>query len=138
MRPLKKSTFALFFGNRGFFPPELMMQARKEMSEKLNELGHQTLMLDADATKHGAVSNLSDAQKYANFLKENEGKFDGVILTLPNFGDESAAVNALKESKVPIYIHAYPDTLDKMSPQVAFPVLRMFRFVWTYLTGPVN
>ena len=116
MRPLKKSTFALFFGNRGFFPPELMMQARKEMSEKLNELGHQTLMLDADATKHGAVSNLSDAQKYANFLKENEGKFDGVILTLPNFGDESAAVNALKESKVPIYIHAYPDTLDKMSP----------------------
>ena len=98
MSPLKKSTFALFFGNRGFFPPELMMQARKEISEKLSELGHQTLLLDPDVTQHGAVSNLSDAQKYANFLKENKDKFDGIVLTLPNFGDESAAVKALKEA----------------------------------------
>ncbi len=51
----KKSTFALFFGNRGQFPAELIAQARSEMSEALKALGLETLMLDADATNIGAI-----------------------------------------------------------------------------------
>ena len=45
------------------------------------------------------------------------GKFDGVILCLPNFGDETGAVSALQDAGVPIYILAYPDELDKMDFQ---------------------
>ena len=116
MRPNNKSTFALFFGNRGFFPPELIGQARDEMAEVLKKLGHNTLMLDISATRHGAVSNKEDARTYANFLKQNAGKYDGVILALPNFGDESSAVESLREAGVPIFIHGYPDELDKMAP----------------------
>jgi len=116
MRPLGKSTFAVFFANRGFFPPELMAQARQELSRILKSLGHEILMLDADATAHGAVSTPQEAQVYANFIEKNKGKFQGIILTLPNFGDESAAVNALRHADVPILIHGYPDELGKMSP----------------------
>jgi L-fucose isomerase-like protein len=117
MRPNKKSTFALFFGNRGFFPPELILHAREELSSVLKRLGHETLMMDVSATKYGAVSNKEDAKKYADFLKENQSKFDGVILSLPNFGDESSAVEALRQANVPILIQGYPDDLDKMAPK---------------------
>ncbi len=113
-----KSTFALFFGNRGFFPASLQAGARKEMMAALKNLGHKVLTLDAKATRHGAVETPMEGQVYANFLRENAGKFDGVILSLPNFGDETGAVAALKDAGVPIFIQAYPDELDKMAPEV--------------------
>ncbi len=53
---------------------------------------------------------------YARFLRENRGQFDGVIVCLANFGDETGAVAALKDAGVPILIQAYPDELDKLSP----------------------
>ena len=35
---------------------------------------------------------------------------------LPNFGDETGAVAALKDAGVPIFVQAYPDEYDKMAP----------------------
>jgi L-fucose isomerase-like protein len=110
----KKSTFALYFGNRGFFPESLIAIAREEVSQTLKKLGHGILMMDASLTRYGAVESPEEGRKYANFLDNNRGKFDGVILVLPNFGDETGAVSALQDAKVPIYILAYPDELDKM------------------------
>ena len=112
-----KTTFALFFGNRGFFPSSLMEGARKEMADVLERLGYGYLMLDAAATRYGAVESPAEGKKYANFLKANAGKFQGVILSLPNFGDETGAVAALKDAGVPILVQAYPDELDKMAPE---------------------
>ena len=112
----EESTFALFLGNRGFFPASLLAGARQEMAEVLKGLGHDVLMLDAGATRYGAVETVREGQLYANFLRENAGKYDGVILCLPNFGDETGAVAALKDAGVPILIQAYPDELDKMAP----------------------
>ncbi|MHB1191347.1 MAG: L-fucose/L-arabinose isomerase family protein, partial [Armatimonadota bacterium] len=112
----KKSTFALYFGNRGFFPGSLMESARKEMVSVLKGLGHDVLILDANATRFGAVETPAEGEIYANFLKANAGKYDGVILSLPNFGDENGAVAALKDTDVPILVQAYPDELDKMAP----------------------
>ncbi|MEN6384379.1 MAG: hypothetical protein ABFD79_04200 [Phycisphaerales bacterium] len=117
MRRCGKSRFALFFGNRGFFPPKLILEAREEISSQLTKMGHDVLMMDVGATHYGAVSNKTDAVKYSNFLRDNAGKFDGIILSLPNFGDESSAVEAIRDANVPIYIHAYPDELDKMAPK---------------------
>ncbi len=111
-----KSTFALFFGNRGFFPASLIAEARIELPRVLKEAGHDVLMLDEAATRHGAVETTREGEVYANFLRANRGKFDGVILCLPNFGDETGAVSALKEADVPILIQAYPDDMDKMAP----------------------
>lgn len=111
-----KSTFVVLFGNRGFFPPELIAAARQEFQDVLGHLGHNVLMMPSDATAHGALSNRDDAQKAANFLKEHEDQYQGVIISLPNFGDESSLVNAVKDVEAPILVHAYPDDLDKMAP----------------------
>ncbi len=112
-----KSTFALYFGNRGFFPGSLMASAREEMDRVIKGLGHKTLMLDAAATRFGAVETPAEGEIYAKFLKEHAGEFDGVVLSLPNFGDETGAVAALKDAGVPIFVQAYPDELTKMAPE---------------------
>jgi L-fucose isomerase-like protein len=112
----EKTTFALFFGTRGFFPSSLIKGAREELPAVLRKLGHGTLVLEESATPHGAVETVREGERYAQFLRENRGKFGGVILCLPNFGDETGAVAALKDAGVPIFIQAYPDDLGKMSP----------------------
>jgi len=112
----QKTTFALFFGNRGFFPASLIASAREEMARVLREWGHDVLMLDAEATRYGAVETAREGQIYARFLAENRGKFGGVILCLPNFGDETGALNALQDAGVPILVQGYPDEMDKMAP----------------------
>jgi len=112
-----KGTFAVFFGNRGFFPASLQAGARKEMVSALRKLGHKAITLDAKATRHGAVETPAEGRRYAEFLSANRGKFDGVILCLPNFGDETGAVAALKDAGVPILIQAYPDELGRMAPK---------------------
>ena len=113
----QKTTFALFFGNRGFFPASLIAQAREELARVLKSWGHDVLMLEGSATRYGAVETPQEGQIYANFLWENRGKFGGVILCLPNFGDETGAVAALGEAGVPILVQAYPDELTKMAPE---------------------
>ncbi len=111
---MKNTTFALFFGNRGFFPESLIADARKELQERLEQLGYGALAMPADATPHGAVESVADGGKYAAWLATKRGQFDGVLLCLPNFGDETGAVAALKDAGVPILIHAYPDEPGKM------------------------
>lgn len=111
---LRKTSFALFFGNRGFFPESLIASARKEVSTRLESLGYGVLTSDEKATRYGAVESPEEGRVYAAFLEKNKGKFDGVILCLPNFGDETGAVEALRDANVPIYILAYPDEPDKM------------------------
>ena len=113
---MNKTTFALFFGNRGFFPASLIAGAREEMKRTLNELGHSVLMLDDNATRYGAVETLQEGEVYANFLRAHRGEFGGVILCLPNFGDENGAVAALQDAGAPIWIQAYPDDYDLMGP----------------------
>ena len=112
----EKTTFALFFGNRGFFPSALIEEARDALPRLLKGWGHDSLMLDAGATPFGAVESSAEGEIYANFLRQNQGKFGGVILCLPNFGDETGAVSALRDAGVPILVQGYPDELDKMAP----------------------
>jgi L-fucose isomerase-like protein len=114
----QKSRFALYFGNRGFFPASLQAEAREELPRVLEAAGHEVIMLDAQATRYGAVETPQEGQIFANFLRQNQGKYDGVILSLPNFGDENGAVAALKESGVPILVQAYPDEFDRMAPEL--------------------
>ena len=113
---VERTTFALFFGNRGFFPASLMASAREEMTRRLKELGHNVLIMDESATRHGAVETPAEGRKYAKFLQEHRGQYGGVILCLPNFGDETGAVAALNDADTPILVQAYPDELDKMAP----------------------
>jgi len=111
---MKKKTFALYFGNRGFFPGELVTSAREEIRTVVHAINCDTIELDEGLTKFGAVETIAEGKMYANFLEENRGKFDGVILSLPNFGDENGAMVALQDANVPILIQAYPDEAGMM------------------------
>lgn len=117
MSKMSKMTFALYFGNRGFFPESLIAAARQEMKAVLERLGYNALMLDENATRFGAVETAEEGRKYAAFLKEHKGEYSGVILSLPNFGDENGAIAALEDCGVPILIQAYPDEIGKMDFQ---------------------
>jgi L-fucose isomerase-like protein len=114
---IKKSRFALFLGNRGFFPSSILAQARQQMTDVLTGLGHELLLMEEKATRFGAVETPEEGRRYAAWLESNRGKFDGVILCLPNFGDENGAAEALRQANVPILIQAYPDELAKLSAQ---------------------
>ncbi len=114
----KNTRFALYFGNRGFFAESLISGAREEMERRLGELGYGTIMMPADATRYGAVETPAEGKAYAEFLAQNRGNFDGVIICLPNFGDETGAVASVRDAGVPILVHAYPDELDKMDMSV--------------------
>lgn len=111
---MKKTTFALYFGNRGFFPGELIASARDEMTKVLEKLGFGYIIADENATRYGAVETIEEGAFYKDFLKKHEGEFEGIIICLPNFGDENGAYAALKDANVPILVQAYPDEIGKM------------------------
>lgn len=111
---MEKQTFALYFANRGFFPGSLIAGAREEMTRAVEEAGHGWIAMDAGATRYGAVETPEEGRRYAEFLRENRGRYDGVIMSLPNFGDENGACAALRDVDVPVYIQAYPDEIGRM------------------------
>ncbi|MFA7032009.1 MAG: hypothetical protein WC201_00345 [Bacilli bacterium] len=106
--------FALFFGNRGFFPESLVSGARKDMCLAVTKAGHEYICLDENATKYGAITSENDGWIYAKWLKQHYDEVDGVIMCLPNFSDESGAVKALRDFNKPILIQAYPDEIGHM------------------------
>lgn len=109
--------FALFFGNRGFMPGELILGARDDMIKAVTDAGHEYICMDADATRFGAVETRDEGRLYHDWLKSHEGEYDGVILCMPIFVDENGAVAALQDAGVPILMQAYPDEIGKMDFQ---------------------
>ncbi len=110
----KQTTFALFFGNRGFFPETLIDEARTEIKSRLDALGFNSISMDKSLTRYGAVETIAEGRIFAEFLKKNHGKYQGVFLCLPNFGDENGASEAMRDCDVPIFIQAYPDQQNRM------------------------
>ena len=113
---MKKQKFALLLGNRSIFPGELIAIAQRELKDTIEKLGFEIINPDSSITKNGAVETVEDGIKYASFLKDNQSKYDGIILSLPNFGDENGAIAALNDCNTPIFIHAYSDEIGKMDP----------------------
>ena len=93
-------TFALYIGNRGFFPGEVIESARNEMVAAIKASGNDCIYPDISKTRYGAIETIAEGKIFADFLKENDGKYQGVILCLPNFGDENGAMVALKDVKI--------------------------------------
>ena len=106
--------FAVYFGNRGFFPGELIASAIEDFRSVLAANGHEALMMEGSGTRYDAVETPEEGRAFAAFLEKHSGEYDGVILSLPNFGDENGAVVALRDVKVPILVQAYPDEIGNM------------------------
>ena len=111
---MNTQTFALFFGNRGFMPGDLITAARDEMIKAVTDAGYDYIAMDESLTRYGAVETRNEGRLYADWLKENNGKYDGVILCMPIFVDENGAIEALQDAGVPILMQAYPDEIGKL------------------------
>ena len=116
MLKAEKSKFALFIGNRGSFPAPLLDAARQDMLGVLGGMGHEALALDASLTRHGGGDTAGGPDLRQFPEARMPASTAASILCLPNFGDETGAVAALKDAGVPILVQAYPDELDKMAP----------------------
>ena len=114
---MKKQTFALYFGNRGFMPAELIAGARVDMIKAVTDAGYDYLVMDENLTRYGAVETRDEGRLYHDWLKSHEGEYDGVILCMPIFIDENGAITALQDAGVPILMQAYPDEIGKMDFQ---------------------
>ena len=111
------ATLGVIVGNRGFFPAQLCETGRRDVLKVLEKQGIKAVALPVDATKFGAVESLADAQKCADLFKAHRDEIDGVLVTLPNFGDERAIANTLRWAglNVPVLIHAFSDDGGKMT-----------------------
>ncbi|GAI73000.1 unnamed protein product, partial [marine sediment metagenome] len=110
------STFGLIVGNRDFFPDELARASREEMMKVLQKEGFSVVCPSPEETRFGVVETWEDAKKCVALFKENQEKIDGIIVSLPNFGDEKATSDTIRLSdlEVPVLVHAFPDDLDAL------------------------
>ena len=113
MRPM---TLAVIIGNRDFFPDVLVGEARRDLLKLFQEMEIQPVLLDEQATKLGAVETWEHAKRCAELFRANRDRIDGVLVCLPNFGDEKGVADTLKISglDVPVLVQGYPDDLDKL------------------------
>ncbi|EPX87490.1 L-fucose isomerase/related protein [Rubellimicrobium thermophilum DSM 16684] len=110
-------TLGVVIGSRAFFSPAPCRQAREEVLAQLERLGIGALILPFEATQNGAVQSLADAQLYADFFRRHRDRIDGLVVCLPNFGDEIAIVELVNRARlnVPILLQASNDENDKVS-----------------------
>jgi L-fucose isomerase-like protein len=111
------TTLGVIVGNRGFFPAMLCSTGRTEILATLEREGYRAVALDTETTLHGAVESLSDARACADLFRAHRDEIDGVLVTLPNFGDERAVANTLRWAglNVPVLVHAFNDEGSRMS-----------------------
>jgi L-fucose isomerase-like protein len=109
-----KTTMAVVFGNRDFFPDHLVSEARQDILALFRQMNIDGVMLDEQDTKLGSVETYAHAKACAELFKANSGRIDGILVVLPNFGDEKGVADTIKLSglDVPILVQAYPDDLD--------------------------
>jgi L-fucose isomerase-like protein len=113
----KKMTMGLIIGNRGFFPDHLARDGRTEMTRVLESAGMNVVVASPDETKYGAIETRAEAKKCAELFDARRREIDGVIVSLPNFGDERAIAETLRMANlnVPVLIQATPDSSSSMT-----------------------
>ncbi len=114
---IQNITLGVIIGNRDFFPDKLVSEARTDILKVLKEQGIKAILLGENDTKLGGVETYQDASKCADLFKKHKEKIAGVLVVLPNFGDERGVADALHlaDLKVPVLIQGYPDELNKLN-----------------------
>jgi L-fucose isomerase-like protein len=114
---MAKTTLGVIIGNRDFFPDVLVGEARRDLQRVFDALDIEPVMLDAQATKGGSVETWAHARQCADLFRAQRDRISGVLVCLPNFGDEKGVADTLKLAglNVPILVQAYPDDPAQLS-----------------------
>ena len=109
-------TFGVLISNRSFFPDHLVRTARKQLLSSLEKWGHKVVALSEEDTNMGQTMTHEEARKCAALFQAHAAEIDGVIICLPNFGEEAGIADAIRLSKLdcPILIQACDDDIDKL------------------------
>ena len=110
------ATFGVIMGTRGFFPIELCKDGREAILSVLKKEGHNAVMLSPDDSPYGSVDTYEQSKKCAELFKKHAAEIDGIIVTLPNFGEERGVADAIRLANlnVPVLIQATPDDPKKL------------------------
>jgi L-fucose isomerase-like protein len=110
------STFGVIVGTRSFFNPALAVDGRRQLLRQLEALRYEYVILPETATPTGAVESLADAQHCARLFQQERDRIDGIVVCLPNFGDELGIVNALSLARldVPVLVQACDDDNERV------------------------
>lgn len=113
----KQTTLGVVVANRGFFPNHLCESGRKEVLSVLESQGYKTVALSPDDTPYGTVETIAQSRKCAELFRKHADEIDGIVVTLPNFGDERGVADSLDLAglRVPVLVQAYPDDPAKLS-----------------------
>ncbi len=113
---LKKQTFGVIIATRNIFNAKLAVDARAKVLAKLDQMGFNSIILPAEETPTGNIEGYADAVKCADLFRKNSEVIEGILVVLPNFGDELGVVNSIKMSglKVPVMVMAVDDDNDKV------------------------
>jgi L-fucose isomerase-like protein len=114
---MTKATLGVIVGNRDFFPDRLVSEGRKDILELFHSMDIEPVMLEKTDTKLGSVETYAHAKACAELFRRNADRIEGILVSLPNFGDEKGVADAIKFSglNVPILVQAYPDDLNQLS-----------------------
>jgi L-fucose isomerase-like protein len=114
---MQKTTLGVIVGNRGFFPNHLCETGREDMLRVLAEEGIEAVIVGVEDTNFGSVETLQEAQKCAELFKAHAEEIDGILVTLPNFGEERGIADSVRLAglNVPVLVQATPDETDKMT-----------------------
>ncbi len=114
---LRPVTLGVIVGNRGFFPDHLAVSGRKQILELLDKAGIKTVIVGETETNCGAITTLPEVKLCAQLFRQHRDEIDGILVTLPNFGEERAIADVLRmaDLNVPVLIHAFPDDPKSMT-----------------------
>jgi L-fucose isomerase-like protein len=104
----KQMTMGVIVGNRGFFPSHLATSGRLEMVAALEAKWIKPIVLTPEETAHGAVETYEDAKKCADLFKKHASEIDGIIITLPNFGEERGLADTLRLANLQVPVDCIP------------------------------
>lgn len=110
------ATFGVLISNRSFFPDHLVLTAREKLLDCLQRWGHEVITLSTEDTFMGETMSYDEAMKCAELFRRERDRIDGIIICLPNFGEETGIADAIRWSKcdVPILVQACDDDFDKL------------------------
>ena len=63
---MKKTTFGVIVGNRGFFPDVLAKQGRKDILDVLKKNGNGAVALSMQDAKYGAVQTFEQKERHTS------------------------------------------------------------------------
>ncbi|MDR1711735.1 MAG: L-fucose/L-arabinose isomerase family protein [Propionibacteriaceae bacterium] len=114
---MKPVTLGVIIGNRGFFPDHLCVTGRAAILKALADQGIRAILPDETVGVAGSLPTDAEARQCADLFRQHRDEIDGILITLPNFGEERPISNAVRwaDLNVPVLVHAFPEDMSKMT-----------------------